>query len=77
MTKAYILLTTDKGCEREVCKMIRAIAEVRNAYTLMGIYDLLVDIETEDVNYLKEVIQKKIRSIENVRSIITMIEHVN
>ena len=77
MTKAYVLLTTDIGCEREICKIIKSIPEVRNAYTLHGVYDLIIDIETDDVNCLKEVIQKRIRSMKKVRSIITMIERIN
>jgi len=62
------------GCEREICKIIKSIPEVRKAYTLHGVYDLIIDIETDDVNHLKEVIQKRIRSMEKVRSTITMIE---
>ena len=77
MTKAYILLTTDIGCEQEVCKIIKTIPEVRDAYTLHGVYDLIIDIETDDLNYLKEVIQKRIRSMKKVRSTLTMIERVN
>ena len=77
MTKAYVLLTTDIGCEQEICKIIKSIPEVRNAYTLHGVYDLIIDIETDDVNCLKEVIQKRIRSMKKVRSIITMIERIN
>jgi len=77
LTKAYVLLTTDIGCEREICKIIKSIPEVRNAYTLHGVYDLIIDIETDDVDYLKEVIQKRIRSMEKVRSTITMIERAN
>jgi len=77
LTKAYVLLTTDMGCEREICKIIKLIPEVRKAYALHGVYDLIIDIETDDVNHLNEVIQKRIRSMEKVRSTITMIERVN
>lgn len=77
MTKAYVLLTTDIGCEREICKIVKSIPEVRNAYTLHGVYDLIIDIETDDVDYLKEVIQNRIRSMKKVRSTITMIERGN
>jgi len=77
LTKAYVLLTTDIGCEREVSKIIKSIPEVRKAYMLHGVYDLIIDIETDDVNCLKEVIQKRIRSMEKVRSTITMIERAN
>jgi len=76
LTKAYVLLTTDIGCEQAVCKIIKSIPEVKNAYILHGAYDLIIDIETKNLNCLKEVIQKRIRSMEKVRSTITMIEKI-
>ena len=44
VTRAYVLLVTDVGCEQEVCKIIKTIPEVRDAYTLHGVYDLIIDI---------------------------------
>ena len=67
---AYVLLTTDRGCVQEVSKEIRSIPEVKNTYTLNGMFDLIIDIETQHLNSLKEIIQKRIRSLENVRTTI-------
>jgi DNA-binding Lrp family transcriptional regulator len=77
LVKAYVLLTTEVGCEEEISRNIKAIPEVRDAYILHGVYDLIIDIETDDVNYIKEIIHKKIRSMEKIRSTITMIERPN
>lgn len=76
MIKAYVLLMTDIGYEYEVCQKVKSIPQVKKAYTLHGVYDLIIDIETDDVNQLKDVIQKRIRSLEKVRSALTMIERL-
>ena len=76
LTKAYVLITTDIGCEREICKKLLSIPEVKEAYTLHGVYDLIVDIEADDSETLKEIIQRRIRCLDKVRSTITMIERI-
>ena len=76
MVKAYVLITTDTGCEQEICNSLISIPEVKEAYTLRGVYDLIVDIEADDFEYLKEVIQRRIRCLDKVRSTITLIERI-
>jgi len=76
LTKAYVLLTTDLGCEQEVCNELISIPEVKEAYTLYGVYDLIVDIESDDSENLKDVIHRRIRCLDKVRSTITMIERI-
>lgn len=76
MIKAYVLITTDIGCQQEICNNLRSIPEVKEAYILHGIYDLIVDIESDDIKNLKELIHRRIRRIDKVRSIITLIERI-
>ena len=76
LTKAYVLITTDIGCEQEICNKLISIPEVKEAYTLRGVYDLIVGIEADDSENLKEIIQHKIRRLDKVRSTITMIERI-
>ena len=76
LTKAYVLITTDIGCEQEICNKLISIPEVKEAYTLRGVYDLIVGIEADDSENLKEIIQRKIRRLDKVRSTITMIERI-
>jgi DNA-binding Lrp family transcriptional regulator len=69
---AYLLLNIRRGYEEHLCTIIQSIPEVRDAYILCGVFDLLIDIETDDLEHLKEKI-KKIRSLEYVRTIISLI----
>ncbi len=76
MLKAYVLITTNTGCEQEICNNLISIPEVKEAYTLQGIFDLIVDIEADDFEYLKELIHRRIRCLDEVRSTITLIERI-
>ena len=73
MPKAYVLITAEYGCQQEVCNKVLSIPEVKEAYKLHGIYDLIVDIEANDIKNLKELIHRRIRGLDKVRSTITMI----
>ena len=76
LTKAYVLITTDIGCEQEICNKLKSIPEVTESYTLHGIYDLIACIEADDSENLKEIIHRRIRCLDKVRSIIIMIERI-
>jgi DNA-binding Lrp family transcriptional regulator len=74
LTKAYLLINTEPNCEQEIFDELKLIPEVREAYTLQGVYDLLIDVETDDTDHLKDVIHRRIRRLDKVQSILTMIE---
>ena len=73
MTIAYVLLTTEGGSKREVLNEIQSIPEVKEAYTLYGVYDLLIKIKSDDQVVLRDRIIRRIRHLDKVRSILTMI----
>lgn len=76
LSKAYVLITTDIGCEQEIRNKLLSIPEVKEVNTLHGVYDLIVDIEADDSEILKEIIQRRIRCLDKIRSTITMIERI-
>jgi len=73
MTKAYITISTEIGVEREVMARLSTIPEVKEVHEVYGVYDLVVRIETEKLSELKEALGDKIRSLNGVRSTLTMI----
>jgi anthranilate phosphoribosyltransferase len=50
-----------------------AIPEVKEAYIVEGIYDLVVGLEAETVEELNDTVSTKIREIENFRSSMTLV----
>jgi DNA-binding Lrp family transcriptional regulator len=73
MNVAFVLINTDLGADAEVGKALGKIIEVKEVYGVYGVYDLVVRIEADTLKQLKETIGSKIRTLENVRSTLTMI----
>ncbi|MFH2110733.1 MAG: Lrp/AsnC ligand binding domain-containing protein [Candidatus Bathyarchaeota archaeon] len=73
MAKAYVLINAEIGAEADVLKAVSKIPEVKEAYMVYGVYDIITMVEATTMQELKDVISWKIRRLENVRSTITMI----
>ena len=73
MPKAFVFMNIDAGAENEVLKMLRAVPEVKESYFVYGVYDVVTKIETESMDKLKEVITRKVRSLDKIRSTLTTI----
>jgi DNA-binding Lrp family transcriptional regulator len=73
MNIAFVLVNTNLGADAEVGDALRKVDEVKEVYGVYGVYDIVVRIEAETLDQLKETISSKIRTLENVRSTLTMI----
>jgi len=73
--KAYVLLNTELGKEPEVIKAMKGAKEIKNIYSLYGIYDIIVEVEAETMEKVKEVVFNRIRRLDNVKSTITLITY--
>ena len=73
MNIAYVLINTEMGSEAKVTKDLNKIEEVKEVYGVYGVYELVVMVEAETVEKLKTVISDSIRTLENVRTTLTMI----
>ena len=73
MNLAYVLINTDMGSEENVTTALNKIEEVKEVYGVYGVYDLIVRVEAETMEKLKAAISDSIRTLENVRSTLTMI----
>jgi DNA-binding Lrp family transcriptional regulator len=61
------------GSETAVSNLLREFDEVKEVHGVYGVYDLVVRVEAESMQALKDVIGTKIRRLENIRSTLTMI----
>jgi DNA-binding Lrp family transcriptional regulator len=51
------------------------VKEITAIHSLYGIYDILVEVEAETMERVKEVVFNNIRRIDNVKSTITLITY--
>jgi len=73
MPLAFVLLNVEAGAEKEVLENIRKIPEVKASYMVYGVYDIVAMVESGTLEKLREMVTKKIRQLDKVRSTMTMI----
>ncbi len=72
MPSAYVLISSDLGSEENIIKEIGGIADVKEVEGTYGVYDMIVKVESNSMEALKNTITWKIRKIPQVRSTITL-----
>jgi len=72
MPKAYVLINCFIGAEESVMSQLKEIDLVKEVHGTFGPYDVLVVVEADTVESLRETINRKIRKIEKIRSTLTM-----
>ena len=70
---AYVLINVDMGKERAVLDQLKSVENVKEGWVVYGIYDVIVKLEAERVENLKEIISEKIRKIDGVQATLTLI----
>jgi len=72
MRSAFVLVNTNLGKEVEVESELRKVEGIVGVYQVYGVYDVVVKIEAESEKQLKDIIFSKIRTLEDVRSTLTL-----
>jgi len=57
----------------ETLKALSKIDNVKEAYMVYGVYDIVAKVEAESMTKLKELVTWKIRKLDKVRSTLSMI----
>lgn len=72
MRKAFVLVNTELGAERQLQSELKKIKGIVGAYQVYGVYDLIIEIEAESAQELKEIVFSKIRALGMVKSTLTL-----
>jgi len=72
MTTAYVLINCDLGFDTEIIDEIKQLEEVKEVHGIFGAYDIIVNLESDNVENLRDVITWKIRKLNMVRSTLTL-----
>jgi len=73
MPKAFVFVNVTTGSETEVLRRFREIPEVKEAYVVYGVYDIVMKVEADSMQRLNEVITRKVRGLDEIRSTLTTI----
>ena len=73
MPLAFVFINTEIGSEDEMLKQLRKMEEVREAFEVYGVYDIVAKVEANTMEKLKEIVTLKIRRLSKVLSTLTMV----
>ena len=73
LATAYLLLNVETGTEEEVMRSLNPIQEVKEARMVYGVYDIIIRVETETMEEMKNLVSWRIRRLYRVRSTMTLI----
>lgn len=73
MPTAYVLITTETGAVDKVLASLKKMDSVKETYMVYGVYDIIGKVKAETMEKLKEIVTWNLRSLDNVRSTLTMI----
>ncbi len=73
--KAFVLLNTELGMESKIIEALNGVEEITSIHSLYGIYDLILEMEADSMDNIKEVVFNKIRRLDNVKSTITLLTY--
>jgi DNA-binding Lrp family transcriptional regulator len=73
MPMAYVLITTETGAVDSVLESLRKMDFVKETYMVYGVYDIIATVKAETMDKLREIVTWSLRSLDQVRSTLTMI----
>ncbi len=74
MPEAYVLLNCDFGVDdKSIVNKLKELSEIVEVNSVSGAYDLLVKVSADTMEKLKETISLRIRTIDNVKSTLSLI----
>jgi len=73
MSVIYVLISCNIGSEKSVIDDLKIISSVKDILGVVGVYDILIKLESDNSNELKKIISSKIRKIQNIRTTVTLI----
>jgi len=72
MSIAYVFVNCDLGSEEQIINELKQLEDVKEAHGVFGVYDILVKLESANVENLRDIITWKIRKLKRVRSTLTL-----
>ena len=74
MTIAYVLLKTDLGSEDKVIEELKQLEQIKRVERTFGDYDMVVKMEAEHIEKIREIISWNIQKMKNVRATRTLVK---
>ena len=77
MTDAYVMLNCELGAETEIIDQLKEIEQVVDVFETIGTHDMMVKLQAENFEKIREIISWNIQKLKKVRSTATLIKKDN
>jgi len=77
MTDAYVMLNCELGAESEIIEQLKQLDQVVDVFETIGTHDMLVKLQAENFEKIREIVSWNIQKLKNVRSTATLIKKDN
>ena len=72
MLQAFVLINSEMGMEDSVADAPRKIDGIKEVYKSSGVYDIIAKVEARTTERFKEVVNRKLRNLKEIKSTTTM-----
>jgi DNA-binding Lrp family transcriptional regulator len=73
MTKAYVAIHCQTGKENQIIRQLMEIKGISEVTGVLGLYDIIIKIESDDSMKIEQIITKQIRTVPHVLTTMTLI----
>ncbi len=77
MTDAYVMLNCELGAEAEIIEKLKELEQVKDVFETIGTHDMLVKLQADNFEKIREIVSWNIQKMPKVRSISTLIKKDN
>ena len=77
MTSAYVLINCELGAEETIMEKLKEIEQVKEMFGTIGTHDMIVKLDAENFEKIREIVSKSIQKIEKIRTISTLVRKDN
>ena len=74
MTDAYVMLNCELGAELEIIEKLKELDNVSDVFETIGTHDMLVKLQAENFEKIREIVSWNIQKLPKVRSTATLIK---
>ena len=72
MKRAFVMINTHVGTETVLAKELKKVEGIVGVYQVYGAYDIVVVVEAESEEQLKDIVFSRIRTLKYLRSTLTL-----
>ncbi len=77
MTDAYVMLNCELGSEEGIIEQLKELEYVVDVFETIGTHDMLVKLQAENFETIRDIVSRNIQKLKNVRSTATLIKKDN